>query len=506
MAVIGIDLGTTACKIVAYSNTGRILSSKRREYTIIAPSPKRVEINPVEFVACVSECMKSVVAACDEPIVSLSFSSQGEGFVALDREFNPVYNIILSYDKRSIEQTNKLRNQLGEDYFYKKTGQILGCMGTASKIMWLMENKDKLSIKPSYFVCISDFIISQLGFIPVIDWSLGARTMMLNIHTGEWDEDILDAIGIDDSMLPQVHRSGYILGEVKEKYAKRFGLPEGVIAVLGGHDQPVGMLGSGAYEQGEATYSLGTTETIVCKMSKFNEELKKYGLSCYPHILKNQFVTLAGNYTGGILLEWLCKEMYTKEEIFDESINDTICDCIKRMSEIPTGLLVLPHFTVTGSPWNDEKSVGVIHGLTLNTSKAQIIRGILEGITYEILLNYVILKENNINISSLIAIGGGTSSIKSLQLKADVLGVPIIINNIKEAACRGAALIAAVNTGLLTNYSSNWGLSDKDLIKIIPNYDNSKFYKSMLPAYKELYYLSKNINNMIIEKRNENER
>jgi len=137
MALLGIDLGTTACKVVAFSNAGKVICQARREYKIIRPQDQWAEIDPIELFQAVKSAILEINNSCMEKIIAISFSSQGEGVVPLDDDFKPVGNIIVSYDRRTLSQTEKLRNMLGDQFFYKTGGQILASMGTAPKIMWI---------------------------------------------------------------------------------------------------------------------------------------------------------------------------------------------------------------------------------------------------------------------------------------------------------------------------------------------------------------------------------
>jgi len=494
MAVLGIDLGTTACKVAAFGNDGRIMAVARREYRIIRPRDQWAEINPFELLAAVKSAVSEVKEKCSESILAVSFSSQGEGVVPLDNNYKPVGNIIVSFDRRTLGQTEKLRKILGEDFFYKTGGQVLASMGTAPKIMWILENPSFVSQKPSYFACVGDFVLGSFGCRPTIDYSLAARTMMFDVHNYTWSQQILDAVGITANMLSEVRKAGTIAGRISSDAAEEYNLSPDTIIVTGGHDQPCAMLGAGATGKGEAAYSLGTTETLICSMDSFNERLKDYGLPCYPHIVGNEYITLPGNFTGGILLQWY-KDQFggLERKIAADEVRDVYDVILEDMEEKPSRLLVLPHFTVTGSPYNDDRSTGLIMGLQLDTTKGEFIRGLLEGVTYEILLNITLLHELGIDVSRLIAVGGGTKSRKIVQLKCDILGVPILVPKGTESSCKGAALLAAKAIGLIDDIRSDWREKGDNVIEYFPNREYNEYYRNQFEKYKLLYPLVKKI-------------
>lgn len=488
MAVLGIDLGTTACKVVAYSNTGEEIAYARREYKIIRPRQQWAEICPGELFDCVKAAVIDVNKSCNEEVLAISFSSQGEGVVPLDENFKATGNIIVSYDRRALDQTERLRALLGEDFFYKTGGQVLAPMGTAPKIMWILENTSYYHKKPAHFACVGDYVVSCFGCFPTIDYSLASRTMMFDVHEKKWSQQVLDVVGITSEMLSNIQQAGTVIGQIANDIACELGLSSEVVIVAGGHDQPCAMLGTGANGSGEAAYSLGTTETLVCSMDNFCEGLKKYGLPCYSHIIDNKFITLPGNFTGGIILQWY-KEQFGSLEILKaiEQNRDAYDVILEDMFDYPSRLLVLPHFTVTGSPYNDAQSTGAILGLQLDTKKGEFIRGLLEGVTYEILLNITLLREYGIKISSLRVVGGGTKSAKILQLKSDILGIPLYVPKSTEAPCKGAALLAAQAIGLVDNIQTSWQEKEKDVMAYFPNQEYNSYYWQQFKQYKSLY-------------------
>lgn len=494
MALLGIDLGTTACKVVAFSNDGKVITMARREYTVLKAQHQWVELDPHELFEAVKSAIFHVKSNCNEKILAIGFSSQGEGVVPLDDNFKPVGNIIVSYDRRTLIQTEKLRNILGEDFFYKIGGQILASMGTAPKIMWILDNLSYCSKHPSHFACVGDYILSCFGCHPTIDYSLAARTMLFDVHNNEWSQQALDAVGITKNMLSDIQMAGTAVDKISINVAQELKLSPDTIIVTGGHDQPCAMLGTGATGKGEAAYSLGTTETLVCSMDHFCEDLRKYGLPCYSHIIENKYITLPGNFTGGVLLQWYKEQFGDLENkmAVDRNIDayDIILDSVE---DVPSKLLVLPHFTVTGSPYNDSESTGVILGLQLDTKKGEFIRGLLEGVTYEILLNITLLREFGIEISALRVVGGGTKSKKLLQLKSDILGIPLLVPKDTEAPCKGAALLAAKAIGLIDNIETAWQEKEEDIIVYFPNQEYNNYYWHQFEKYKLLYPAVKQI-------------
>ena len=370
---IGIDLGTTTVKASCFDGTGNLVCVKKRQNVIFVPQAGRAEADPHLLWKNVRELLCEITTCVKEKILAVSFSSQGEGVVPLDAQFAPVGNIILSYDQRAKNETQNLRNRICDERIYEITGQIVSSVHSAPKIAWILNNQQRYKKTPVFFACVSDYIISCFGLPPSSDYSLAARTMMFDVQKLAWSDEILKIIGITKRQLPQVFKAGTLLGKPDKKICKQTGLPEDVYIVQGGHDQPCSKYGCAVLDEGEAAYSLGTTETLICETSSFMPELRNIGLPSYPHIANGKFITLPGNFTGGNIIQWFCSQF---------AQNKSYQSVVAEMAKEPTKLLVLPHFTSTGSPYNDDSSAGAVIGLNIHTTKGEFFRSLVEGVTY----------------------------------------------------------------------------------------------------------------------------
>ena len=486
MAVLGIDVGTTACKAILYDADGKVLGSAREEYRLGHPQKGWAEINPEEMWNAVKKCIYESVKTSKRKVEALAISSHGEGVIPLNAKNEEVGPEIVSFDCRSIEETKRLETIFGKEYFFECGGQLLSSVGTATKIMWMNANPAYFKEKPYAFVCAGDYIALKLTGERVIDFSLASRTMLLDVHKKIWNEELLDYIGIREDVLSKPVQSGTVIGKVSRSCAEELGMLADTIVIAGGHDQPCAMVGAGATHPNAAIYSMGTTETLVCSMQQFTPTLYEQGLCCYPHVLKEQYVTLPGNFTGGNLLKWLKNMLITSSDAtygYEEMLEE--------MVDYPTAMLLLPHFTATGSPWNDSDSRGMISGLSLDTTRGEFIRLAQEGVTMEILLNLEELKKRGVHIKELIAVGGGTASEKLMQLKANILGIPLLIPENCEAACKGVACLAGVAIG----WSKDEFLPYKGSIckEFLPDRELHGQYLENLIKYNRMYQSQKEI-------------
>ena len=481
---IGIDLGTTTVKASCFDETGKLVCVKKRQNIIYVPQAGWAELDPYSLWKNVCDLLCEITKCVKEKILAVSFSSQGEGVVPLDAHFIPVGNIILSYDRRAKKETQSLRNRISDEQIYEITGQIVSSVHTAPKIAWILNNQQRYKTPPVFFACVSDYIISCFGLPPSSDYSLAARTMMFDVQKLAWSDEILKILGITKTQLPQVFKAGTLLGKPDKKICKQTGLPEDVCIVQGGHDQACSEYGCAVLGEGEAAYSLGTTETLICETSSFMPELRNIGLPSYPHIANGKFITLPGNFTGGNIIQWFCSQF---------AQNKSYQSVVAEMAQEPTKLLVLPHFTSTGSPYNDDSSAGAVIGLNIHTTKNEFFRALVEGVTYEILLNIRLLGKKGIKIMKLIAMGGVSQSGTIMQLKSDVFGLPIEVCPVQETACRGAAMLAASALDIHFVELFFEHIKNEKRLSFIPKKEYTSVYAKNFNAYKKLYKAVKHI-------------
>ena len=313
--------------------------------------------------------------------------------------------------------------------------------------------------------------------------------MFFDVKKHEWNDEILDFCGISADHLARPLRSGSIAGKIPSPIAKDLSLGNDVVIVTGGHDQPCGALGAGAIKDGSAMYATGTVECICPAFSSFTQSdaLYKSNLCTYDHCMDNIFTTVAFSLTGGNILKWFRDEFGQAETAEAKQLHVSPYEVLlKNMSPKPSSLMVLPHFTATGTPYFDTAAQGGILGLKLSTSKGEFIRALLEGVAFEMRLNLDILDQSGIHINELVAIGGGAKSPAWTQLKADVLNKQIRTVEVTEAGCLGVAMLAAaaISGESLPSIVHKW-VKTGDTVN--PNPEFSSYYSERFELYKKLY-------------------
>jgi len=501
MALMGLDIGTTGCKAIIFDVEGGILSQAYCEYPLLHPQPEWQELDAeVVWQATCQVIQEAVSKNSGPPVKALSVSAQGEAVTPLSSRGEILDHSIVTFDPRTISLAQWWDRMLGKEKIFEITGMPLHGMYTINKIMWWRENRPQIFNKAWKFLCYEDFIFYKMGLPPTIDYSLAARTMAFNIQQKKWSSRILEMAGISEDQLAVVKPSGEIVGEIGYRQAKSLGLSPGVLAVTGGHDQPAGALGAGIIREGIAMDATGTVECIApaFRHPVLNPKMLSGNFCCYPHVVKDMYVTLAFNFTGGSLLRWYRDTLSDEEQ--EEACRqkkDVYQVIIENASSNPTSIFVLPHFTTTGTPWLDIHSKGAILGLTLNNRKSEIIRALLEGITYEMKLNLQALQNAGINVEEIKAIGGGAKSSFWLQLKADMWNKKVISLNVSEAACLGVAILAGVAAGL---YSSVPEAVER-LVKVkntyFPHGEINKLYEKKFEIYQKIYPTLSSLNRIL---------
>jgi xylulokinase len=492
MSYLGIDIGTTGAKSVVFDHRGRMLSSDYGEYPLICPGNGCFELDAGEVI---KTCKKVIASSADrvkstDPVRAIGISSQGEAFTLLDKKGQYLCNAMVSFDTRSKDQVVDFIKAFGAERLYRITGHSPHTIFSLFKVLWIKQNKPLIFDKINRFLCMADLLGYELSGQSKISYNLAARTMMFDIKSCKWSEDILSLVGLDQKVFSEPVAAGFSIGTIRKDLAEQLSLEKDTIVATGGHDQSCGGLGVGAVESGMAAYSIGTVECITPAFSScvLNETMQTSNFATYPHVVDNLYTTVAFNMTGGSGLKWFRDTLGQYEKYQAEKSGSNAYDILlKEMPQKPTNLLVLPHFTTTGTPYFDANPTSAILGIELTTTKGEMVKGLLEGITFEMKLNLELLKKSGIAVNQLKALGGGTKSDAWMQIKADIFEIPIEVMQVSEAGCLGAALLAAKACGQITELKDCARQWCKPYKCFEPDLERAKIYKEKFGIYFQLY-------------------
>jgi len=452
MNLLGLDIGTTGCKAILFDADGTLLAKASREYTVDFPQPQWVEQDLEEVWRLAQEAIREAIAAVRvTEIAAIGLSVHGEAVTPVDERGYPLRPTILGMDTRTGPQNDWLRQRFGGEVLFQRTGMPIHTINTLPKLLWIKEHEPEIWKRTSKFLLVEDFLIQKMTGQAVVSQCLASRTQLFNLNQGKWDDEILSALELDAARLSQVQSSGTVVGSLSPELTTVFGLTRPPSVVTGGHDQACGALGAGLTTPGLASVSTGTAEVVEVALPSpiVSQPLYEGNISVYNHVVPGLFLAMTLNHSGGMSLRWF-RDGFCEPQMYRSAQDNT--DAYDLMlagaSADPTGLLVLPHFSGSGTPTFDTSSKAAILGLTYATTRADIAKAILEGLTYELRLNLDLLNAGGVQIDVLRAIGGGAKSPLWLQLKADITGIPVVTPKITEAAGFGAALLAGVGVGI----------------------------------------------------------
>ena len=491
MSLLGIDIGTTGCKSASFSVNGQLIAISYEEYGFISEKPGLAELNSFEVWDKIKKTIRNVaLKTTSDPIKALSVSSLGEAFIPVTKNKEILYNSILGIDTRGEEFIQSLFSKIPEEEVYETNGNIPDVIYTMPKISWLKKYKPEIYNDTDYFLLWADFVCFMLGGKPVSNFSLANRTLLFDINKSDWSERLMGLMDLDVFKFAPTIQSGIHLGKISKEICEELFLPDDVAIISGGHDQCCAALGSGISVSNIAMYGIGTFICVVPVFSSIPDlcTMRQYKLNIEHHVIPDLFVTFLFNLTGGALVKWY-------RDTFAASIHEQLTEkdkpsfdvLFKEIPEKISEILVIPRFGPTGAPDFLSKPAGSISNLSFDHTRGDILRAMLEGITFYFKAYLPIIEKQGIKIDSLTATGGGASSEIWLQITADILNKPIIKNKITEAGTLGAAILAGVGSQVFS--SINEGISKmvhRDLI-FYPNETNVSAYEKKFEQYNRFY-------------------
>lgn len=482
----GLDVGTTGAKIALFDEEGKNLATYYKEYDATHAAGKH-EINFAEVRDGVLALLADAVK--EHHVDAIGVTSFGETFAMLDENDVVLAPSMLYTDPRGEEECKELAEMIGEEKLTLLSGVKPHPMYSISKIMWWKRHEPELFAKCKKILLGQDFIVYTLSGVRQIDYALAARTGALDIEKLAWAEEVWQAAGIDTSLLSTPVPTGKVAGGLTEKVRKVLGIDYDITVVTCFHDQIAGMIGSGVFDESQAMDGTGTVECIPVIIPEKPTDKKYYagGYSLVPYV-GGGYACYAFSFTGGAMLKWFRDNFADAEKaLAKERGTDVYDDLSAKMPEGPTGLLVLPHFAGAATPYMDYDAKAAVVGMTLETTKFTLYKALMEGTSYEMLLNFEELKDYAKGIKELRATGGGAKSDPWLQIKADILGMKITALDIGEVGAAGTAALAGVSTGIYADLHETVGKMAKVRKVFEPNAESHDAYMKHYARYKGLY-------------------
>lgn len=492
MALLGIDVGTTASKAIVFSDEGKQLGYAYQEYP---PFENTYETHGDLLWENMCKVISTAVEKAGEQakeIKALAISSFGESFVPIDKDGNVLMNTALYMSSCGTEQSKWLEEHIGNDRIMKVTGAKIHPMYSLPKMMNIREEQPEIYREIYQFLPISVFCSYKLCGECKVDYSLAARTMAFDVLNKCWDTELLRLAGIDENKLPQPIATGAKVGTVLPEVARSLGLPQGVIVAAGGHDQVCAAIGAGVLSTDVAIDGTGTVECITSVFEKpqLEESFLNNNFVCVPYPVKGMYTTYAFNFTGGAILKWYKDTLGRYEQQVAKEQGISVYRYLDMQgAKEPTGIIVIPHFSGSATPDMNEYAKGAFLGITMDTDAPTLYRALIEGVTYEMMYNLEKLEEFGIFMSVLRAVGGGSKSSYWLQMKADILGKTIVPLDLDEAGIAGTAMLSGVCCGVYPSLEEAEKLFVKKKQPYEPNPERHQVYLKQYQKFKTIRQL-----------------
>jgi len=454
MSLLAIDIGSSRCKAVVFTLDGEILARHSSAYTPEFPAPSHAEMDPAIFWQAVCRCSQAASKNLSDPVRALCLSSHGETFVPVSEHTEAIAPAILNQDNRATEEAAWLEQTFGRKRLFEITGLVAHPMYPVPKFLWLRKHRPDIFASSVRFLTVIGYVLSQLGLPAYIDYSLASRYLAFDIRRRRWSEEILTATGINAENLPIAVPAGTIVGKLDGTAAGQLGLPAGTIVVMGGHDQPCGALGVGVTGSGRVADSMGTYECLLAASDQpsLTAAALAASLNSYCHVVPEKFVTLA-YFPSGIMIKWFHDLLYPEacaDDVIAPAGDSSDAEAIhyatleRGAPAGPTGLCITPNLIGTCNPDFNAHARGIISGLSANTTRSQIYKGILEGLACELAQMTEILGNAVGEFRDIYVTGGGSQSLLGLELRAALSGRQLHVMECPEAVCLGGAILAAV--------------------------------------------------------------
>lgn len=445
MSLLGIDIGTTNLKAGLFDRSGKLMDMQTTPNTVYQDQDSFSYYDPAVLVKSVMTLINTLQAQNKQNIEAIGITSMAEsGLLVEETTGRYISPIIPWFDRRTDKIADRLKEEMDELDRFKKTGIKHSYKHGIAKILWLKEAGYDLG-EGVKWLSAADFIAFHLTGVPATDYTLAARTYAFRIDTKEWDTAFIQACGLKEDIFPEVKPSYEPVGEVSDRF-QDIGIQQGTPVVIGGHDHVCAALAVRAVTPEVVLDSIGTAETLVGAVPErpINEEDYHSGLNFGIHVLPDRLFWMGAIQSAGGSIEWL------RQLLADETLAyDRMLALLEQTDKQPTGILYFPYIAGSGAPLPDPKVNGAFIGLKSSHGKADVIKAVLEGLTYEFeWIKDTIEKTLRVKIDSITAVGGGTKNNYWMQLKSDVSKSPVTLPHIKEATLMGAAMLAGLAKGI----------------------------------------------------------
>ncbi|MCH5198417.1 MAG: xylulokinase [Oscillospiraceae bacterium] len=477
---IGIDLGTSAIKLLLTDEKGKLLNSVSKEYPLFFPQQGWSEQNPSDWINAVKEGIRELIKGFNSSLIlGIGCGGQMHGLVALDENNGVIRPAILWNDGRTEKEVDFFNNVIGKERLSDLTANIAFAGFTAPKLLWMKNNEPENFARIKKIMLPKDYINYYLTGVHSCDYSDASGMLLLDVKNKCWSDEMLDICGICREVMPELFESSDITGTILPHIARELGLPEDVKIVAGAGDNAAAAVGTGTVNNGECNISVGTSGTVFIASDSFGVD-KNNALHSFAHA-GGKWHLLGCMLSAASCNKWFCEDILSSSDYSSEQAD---------ISEDKLGnnrVFFLPYLMGERSPVNDTNARGAFIGLSLDTSRADMTQAVLEGVAFALKSMLEVANGLGIEISRSKLCGGGAKSPLWQKIIANVLGIQIDIPVCEEGPGYGAAMLAMVGCGVYNSVSECAKALTGVKKTISPDPDISRRYEAQYNKFKKIY-------------------
>ncbi len=493
--VAALDVGTTGTRCLIFDTQGKEIARDYREWKSMFPSPVKVEQDAEGWWQAVRKTIFNAIRKSNvekEDIVSVAITNQRETIVPVDQDGKALANAIVWQDRRTTQECDWIKKNIGEDKIYQTTGLTVDPYFSGSKIMWFKNHHPEMYQRTHKFLLVHDYILHKLTGKFITDYSNASRTMLFDIKSLKWSDSIASAMELDLDKMPEAMPSGKVIGNI---ISTDTGFATNTQVVTGAGDQQCAALGVGVVKPGRMKCTTGTGSFILAYLDEPTCDPEKRVL-CSCAAVPGKWVQEASIFTTGAALRWFRDNVGAAESIQafiaqQKGGNIDPYDLMTEQAAISpvgaNGLIMIPHMIGAGAPHWNAQARGVLFGLALGHETKDLYRAVMEGVAMEVRKNIEVFKTLGLNPQDLRITGGGSRSPLWNQIMADVIGLKCGRGDLEESTAVGAAILATYGAG---EYSDLAKAADEmaNITQVWnPNPDNFQKYDKLYSISKKLY-------------------
>ena len=491
MYYIGIDLGTSAVKLVLMEESGAIQGIVSREYPLSFPHPGWSEQNPTDWYEQTIDGLKELLAEVDKSqVAGISFGGQMHGLVMLDEKDEVIRPAILWNDGRTIEECAYLNNVIGNENISSYTANIAFAGFTAPKLMWVKKHEPENFARVKKIMLPKDYVAYRLTGVHCTDVSDASGMLLLDVKNRCWSKEMCEICGIDESVLPQLFESYEKVGTILPELAAELGIAADVIVAAGAGDNAAAAVATGTVGDGKCNLSLGTSGIVFVST-------KEFGVDKYNAL--HSFCDANGGYhLMGCMLSAASCNKWWMDEIIGTQDYAMEQQAITRLGE--NTVFYLPYLMGERSPYNNPNARATFIGMTMDTTRTDMTQAVLEGVAFALRDSFEVAKALGIKIDTVRICGGGAKSPLWKKIIANVLNVYVQVLKVEEGAGLGGAILAAVACGAYANVEEAAAQIVEIVDTIKPEAELVAKYEKQYQKFKQIYPACKDLFEVLVQK------